>query len=183
MVDLRCWLQDERCDDNTNIHTHFDTMCTRCEDLAVLGDDLSDEDFSAMLLGLFPQSYNSYLSTVTTALSVLGTKLSPDAVMFSIIDEFDRHTVKAHQLKDKGKDITFHAKSRSKNLWKCGKGLKKSIKCFNCHKKGHMKADCWVKGEGRKGRDHEGRGLRRVRSQMVSLLILQKMRTESGCLL
>ena len=38
MVDLRHQLQDERCNDNANIHTHFDTMHTMCEDLAVLGD-------------------------------------------------------------------------------------------------------------------------------------------------
>src|ERR1700720_1375558 len=75
MVDLRRRLQDERCDDNANICTHFDTMRTMREDLAALGDDLGDEDFSAMLLGSLPQSYDSYLSAVTAALSVLGTKL------------------------------------------------------------------------------------------------------------
>ena len=69
-------------------------MCTIHKDLEALGDDLNDEDFSAMLLGSLPQSYDSYLSAVTAALSVLGTKLTPDALMPSIIDEFDCHTVK-----------------------------------------------------------------------------------------
>ena len=50
MVDLRRRLQDERCDDNGNIHTHFDTMHTMRKDLTALGDDLNDEDFSTMLL-------------------------------------------------------------------------------------------------------------------------------------
>ena len=59
MVDLRCRLQDERCDDNANIRTHFDTMRTMRKHLAVLGDDLNDEDFSAMLLGSLPRSYDS----------------------------------------------------------------------------------------------------------------------------
>jgi hypothetical protein len=138
-VDLRCWLQDERCNNNINIHTHFDTIHTM------------HEDFSIMLLKPHPQSYNSYLSAIIAALSVLGTKLSPDALMLSIIDKFDHCTVKTHQLKDKGKDITIHAKSRSKKPWKSGKGLKKSIKCFNCQKKGHVKADCWVEGGGKEG--------------------------------
>ena len=53
IVDLRHQFQDERCNDNTNICTRFDIMCTMCEDLAVLGDDFSDEDFS-VLLGHFP---------------------------------------------------------------------------------------------------------------------------------
>jgi hypothetical protein len=93
MVDLRRRLQDERCKDNTNIRTHFDTMLTMCDHLAAQGDDLNDEDFSAMLLGLLPQSYNSYLSTVTATLSVLGTELTPDALMLSIIDKFDCCTI------------------------------------------------------------------------------------------
>src|ERR1700736_2507102 len=53
------------------------TMRTMHEDLAALGDDLSEEDFSAILIGSLPWSYDSYLSAVTTALSVLGTKLGP----------------------------------------------------------------------------------------------------------
>ena len=92
MVDLRRRLQDERCEDNGNIRTHFDTMRTMREDLAALGDDFNNEDFSTMLLGSLPWSYNSYLSAVTATLSVLGTKLTPDALMLSIIDEFDRRT-------------------------------------------------------------------------------------------
>ena len=58
IVDLRCQLQDERCDDNANINTHFDTMCTMCE------------DFCTILLGSLPHSSDSYLPTVTITLSV-----------------------------------------------------------------------------------------------------------------
>ena len=130
MVDLRRRLQDERCKDNANIHTHFDTMCTMCE------------DFSTMLLGSLPQSYNSYLSAATTALSVLETKLTLDALMLSIINKFDCHTIKTHQSKDKGKDIMFYSESRSRKPWNGGQGLKKSVESFNCHRKGHVKADC-----------------------------------------
>ena len=82
-------------------------MCTMREDLAVLGDDLNDEDFCAMLLGSLPQSYDSYLSAVTTALSVLGTKHTLD------IDKFNHCTVKTCQSKDKGKDVVFHVGPRN----------------------------------------------------------------------
>ena len=109
------------------------------------------EDSSAMLLGSLSRSYNSYLSAVTAALSVLGTKLTPDALMLSIIDEFDGCTIKTHQSKDKGKEIVFHAESGSRKPWKGGQGLKMSVKCFNCHRKGHVKANCWVKGGGKEG--------------------------------
>ena len=100
-----------------------------------------------MLVGSLSQSYSSYLSAITTTLSVLGTKLTPDALMLSIIDEFDCCTIKTHQSKDKGKDVAFHAVSGSKKPWKGGKGLKKSVKCFNCHRKGHV-----LDERGREGR-------------------------------
>ena len=151
MVDLRQRLQDERCKNNANIHTHFDTMRTMHEDLAALGDDPNNGNFSAMLLGLLPQSYDSYLSAITTALSVLGTKRTPDALMLSIIDEFDRRTIKTRQSKDKGKDIAFHAERGSRKPWKGGQGLKKSVECFNYHRKGHVKVDCWAKGGEKEG--------------------------------
>jgi hypothetical protein len=31
------------------------------------------------------------------------------------------------------------------------KGKKRDIECFNCHKKGHTKVQCWVKGGGNEG--------------------------------
>ena len=119
MVDLRHRLRDERCDDNANMHTQFDNMHTM------------HKDFSAMLLGLLPQSYNSYLSAITTPLSVLGKNLTLDALMLSIIDDFNCCTIEIFQSKDKGKDVMFHAERGSKKPWKGGKGSKKSIKCFN----------------------------------------------------
>ena len=69
--------------------------------------------------------------------------------MLSIIDEFNCRTIKTCQSKDKGKDVMFHAESGSKKPWKGVNGLKKSVKCFNCHRKGHVKTDCWAKGGGK----------------------------------
>ena len=101
-----------------------------------------------MVIGSLPCSYNSYLSAITTT---LGTKLNLDALMLSIIDEFNRRTVKSRQAKDKGKDAAFYTGNGSRKTWKGGKGSKKDVECFNCHKKGHVKTDCWAKGGGKEG--------------------------------
>ena len=83
---LRGRLQNKRCEENENIDTHFDTMHTLHEDLAMLGDNLNDEDSSSILLGSLPQSYDSHLSAITATLSVF--KLGPDALKLSMTKVF-----------------------------------------------------------------------------------------------
>jgi len=42
------------------------------------------------------------------------------------------------------------------DAWK--KGKKCDVECFNCKKKGHVRADCWVKGGGKEGLGPRRRG-------------------------
>jgi hypothetical protein len=64
------------------------------------------------------------------------------------LNEQEKH----HLCKNKTKtpDEAFTAKERKS---KC-----KNVKCYNCHKMGHYKSECWSKGSGR-----EGQGPRRPR--------------------
>ena len=156
-IDLRRRLQEERCEENGNIRAHFDTMRTMREDLVALGDSISNSDFTAMLLGSLPKAYDSYLSAVTATISVLQKELDAEALMLSVIDEFDRCTVKTRQSKDKGRDTAFYAGEGSKGSKFGGKGSKKDLECFNCRKKGHMKVDCWAKGGGKEGQGPKGK--------------------------
>ena len=129
------------------LRTHFDTMLR--EDLAALGNDLSEEGFAAILLGSLLKSDDSYLSAISATLSILNRKLSPDALMLSVIDEFDHRAVTTRQTKNHGKDAAFHAGNWSKGSRKGQEGSKRNIECYNCHKKGNLKAECWVKGGGK----------------------------------
>ena len=54
-------------------------------------------------------------------------------------------------------DAAFFAGGSSKG-GKGGKRGKSDVKCFNCHKKGHKKADCWAKGGGKKGEGPRSKG-------------------------
>lgn len=160
MVDLRRRIQDQKCDEGGDVRTHFDTICSMREDLATLGDELSDDNFAAILLGLLPRSYDSYLSAISATLSIMDKKLTPDALILSFIDESDRRSVKTRQTKKEPKDAAFFAGNGRNGSRKFGKGQggwKKDIECHNCHKRGHMKRDCFARGGGREGQRFNGR--------------------------
>ena len=55
-IELRKCLQDTWCAKNGNIQTHFNNMQTMQEELMSLGHSLSEEDFSATILGSLPRS-------------------------------------------------------------------------------------------------------------------------------
>ena len=157
-IDLQRRLQDVRCEDNGNICTHFDNLHNMRKELAALSESIPDQDFAAIILGSLPKSYDTYLSAITATLSVLGKEVNPDALILSVIDEYDRCSVKNCQTKDKGKlDAAFFAGGSSKGE-KGGKGGKSDVECFNCHKKGHKKADCWAKGGGKEGQGPRSKG-------------------------
>ena len=117
--------------------------------MASLGTILSEQDFLAIILGSLPKSYDQFLSAVTATASVLKRDLDPEDLMQTIIDEYDRRSTRQGNSKEKGGDAAFFAGNN--NRGKTGKRPDKDIECFNCHKKGHKKADCWAKGGGKEG--------------------------------
>ena len=68
--------------------------------------------------------------------------------MQTVIDEFDHCSTRSGSSKDKNLDAAFFVggaghRSRQKLL--------KDLECFNYHKKGHRKSNCWAKGDGKEG--------------------------------
>ena len=104
------------------------------------------------LYSALPTAPKTYLSALTGAATLLGKELDPDMVLQGISDELD---CKAARNSEKGKkEATFYGNG-SKNS-----KPKKTMECYNCHKKGHMVKDCWAK-RGRKevqNPHHKGHG-------------------------
>ena len=149
-IDLRKRLQDTRCAENGNIRTHFDNIRTMREELSSLGAVISEEDFSAIILGSLPKTYDQFLSAVTATASVLKQELQPEDLIQAIIDEYDRRSTRHGSSREKTADAAFFA-SAGNNQGKTRRKSEKDIECFNCRKKGHKKADCWAKGGGKEG--------------------------------
>ena len=113
-----------------------------------LGHSLSEEDFSATILESLPRSYDQFLLAITATASILKQELEPKDLMQAIINKYDRQSTQSRNQKDKGSDAAFYAGG---NKGKTSKKSDNDIKCFNCHKKGHKKIDCWAKGGEKEG--------------------------------
>jgi hypothetical protein len=119
------------------------------EDLSSMGHPPTDDDFYAILLGSLPPGYEPFISALNATSSVLGSYLSPDDLIQTISDEYDRRNIGRTSKKEE--NTAFYAGEGSR------KG-KTSLKCFNCQKKGHKKIDCWAEGGGKAGQGPKGRG-------------------------
>ena len=87
-------------------------------------------------------------------------------VISLINDEFDRRVLKKPK---EGQDEALGADASKK------KGAKKDIECFNCKKRGHMKADCWAKGGGK-----EGQGPKKKKAQDSAATADQQQEPDIG---
>jgi gag-polypeptide of LTR copia-type len=85
------------------------------EELASLGTTLSEPDFSAIVLGSLPKSYDQFLSAVTATASVLKQELNPEDLMQTVIDKFNRCSTRPRAHKEKGTDVAFFAGGTGNN--------------------------------------------------------------------
>ena len=149
---LRRKLQAEKCSEHGDMRAHLNKLQTICEDLASMGAPVNDEDFTSIILRSVLASYDMYIAAITATSSLLNQTLTPTNLIDTICDEVDRRAIKHLKSKRDEHDAAFVA-GQSKGSSSSGlKKSKKDIKCWNCHKKGHMKPDCWASGGGAEGK-------------------------------
>ena len=103
-----------------------------------MGKQISDEDYTDILLASLPTSYDSTCSSISHSVRLGAKPLTADTFESMILDEFTRREIKKNKLNSK--DEAFAADTP-----------KPKRQCSNCNKRGHVKADCWAKGGGKGG--------------------------------
>jgi len=117
--------------------------------LAAMGQSISDEQYTNTLMGSLPPSYDANVNIITTSADISATTITPTTVICIITDEYDKRLLR--KAKPKLSQVEAFAAEAQKNKHK-----KRDLECFNCHKKGHIKTECWAKGGGK-----EGQGLKK----------------------
>ncbi len=92
---------------------------------------------------------------ITMNANETGNPINPTHVIKFICNDYDKCII-GKEADKKSKDQAFTAQSQKRKN-------KSDIECFNCKKKGHIKAECWAKGGGK-----EGQGPRRNRHSQES---------------
>ena len=80
-IDLQQRLQELRCAEKGNIVEHFAVLQTIQEDLASMGESLTENNYYAIIMGSLPTSYDSYISALNATSSIpsmlkLGSQVS-----------------------------------------------------------------------------------------------------------
>ena len=141
IVDLGKKLQNAKLNDDDDAHAHFTRLMDLREQLASMGKILDDDEYTTVLLGSLPDSYDNVTGGLNAAADSTGNPINADQVVRLISDEYDRRMLKKGK---NGSDEAFAANNQKQRD-------KRNVECFNCHNFGHYKSDCWAKGGGKEG--------------------------------
>ena len=108
-VDLHHKLQVEKCPEHGDMHAHLNKLQTMHEDSASMGVSIADEDFTSIILGSIPPSYDTYIAAITAASTLLNQVLTLTNLIDTIIDEADYKAIKNPKSKKDDHDVAFVA--------------------------------------------------------------------------
>jgi len=145
-IELRRKLQGVRCGEKADVRAHFSKMELMRQELASLGQLISDSDYTTILLGSLPSTYDSTISSLCISAKMNYQTITPQIVESSIIDDYDTCHAKSRKPSNTtaNDDVAYSAQS------------KKNLLCANCSKKGHTKENCWAEGGDKAGQGPKG---------------------------
>ncbi|PIL25727.1 hypothetical protein GSI_11477 [Ganoderma sinense ZZ0214-1] len=138
---IRARLLTTKCAEGANVREHLDTLCNLREQLSSMGAALPDQEFSATIFQSLPKSYGYLLTALSTASRISNNPITPTNIIQALNEEYDRRT---SQSPSSDSALAAYPSSQLGQQ-------RMDIECFNYHRKGHLKSDCWRKGGGKEG--------------------------------
>jgi len=140
--------------------------------LASMGKSILEEDFASMLIASLPPSYDELIESFTMTANMNKTDITSDLVYKRVCDAYDKHLLR-QETSGNGQDKSFTVSTQKPKS-------KRDIECYNCWKKGHIKADCWVKGG---GKESQGPRWRQGSTRANTAAVSEKPKDESWAII
>ena len=114
VVDLSKKLQNIKCGDNDNVHTHFTKLDDLREQLSAMRKILGDNEYALILLRSLPTSYEPTTSVINAAADLSGTDITPDIVTRLVTNKYNQCIIKKGTGKN-GPEEAFSADRRKRD--------------------------------------------------------------------
>jgi Pol polyprotein, beta-barrel domain len=118
------------------------------EQLAGMNTSLTNNDLVTVILSSLPKSYHLLINAKTMSAAHVKAKLEPDQVVSMLINKFKRLTIEECQLKASENALAaVKGRGKAQGRNNASSTTKSDLECWNCGKKGQMKADCRSKAK------------------------------------
>ena len=104
-IDICHHMYEMKCEDDSNRHTHLETLMQ--EQLAGMEVGLTDDELITLILGSLLKSYRALINAISLSIRHAQIKLGPDAIVTSLLEEFDRLKIEECQLKASESALTM----------------------------------------------------------------------------
>ncbi|KAL5805264.1 hypothetical protein ACOSQ3_032064 [Xanthoceras sorbifolium] len=136
--------------ESSTMTDHINTLNTLFSQLTVLGHKIEENERAELLLQSLPDSYDQLIINLTK--NTLVEYLVFDDVAAAVLEEESRRKNKEDRLgsSQQAEALTMtrgrsteRGPNGSQNRGRSKSRSKKSIKCYHCGKKGHVRSECW----------------------------------------
>ena len=88
-VALQRWLYELKCEEGADIKAHLTELIGMNQDLAAKGVTVTDDDFTALIMGSLPDSYKPLLQSVSSAAHISHRKIDPYDLVNWVNEEYE----------------------------------------------------------------------------------------------
>ena len=127
---------------------HIDKMMTLREELACMGEPVSNKDYFNMVFSSLPTSYNPILTSISMNMRLLNHQLMSHQLISQVLNEYNHLSIqRGSKSWSKDDDVAFSAEGKKGNrhIKQC------TDTCGNCGWDGHKAENCWEEGGGKHG--------------------------------